>query len=168
MAETYEGKITGLDEWSFSGDPQMNSLISGMVAEAFNNSLQDCGSLWLTDNDEIGVHFYLNLNDVTAEVSWKRPLSEMILEDVESNLPGGPNATYPLKAEHIEPAKRMAQRLRDIADQVDAFMADQAAQRGGEQNKPETRISEQWSEQPAMPDEDNAEYIGKLLKRWEK
>lgn len=128
----FDGIITALPNWEFSDDADLEIIIHQRVIEALNNSLSDGGALWLTD-DPLGVHFYLNLDDGTAEVSWKRPLADIVLEEVENAcLPGGKGAEFPLADDDKAYAARIVRALRAIADQVEALMSAE------EQNRPET------------------------------
>ena len=128
MSEQFEGEITGLPDWHFSDDEHLQKYIEKVVVEALSNSLEDAGCLWL-DMEPLGVHFYLNLNDGTAEASWKRSLADIVLEEVKNSLPGGPDGHYPIDEDNKAYVAEIVRDLRDIADKVDAFMAAQERSR---------------------------------------
>lgn len=131
MSQTFEGTITGLSEWQFSDDADLNKYVENCMVDALNDMLPDAACLWLTDKP-LGFHFYLNLSDATAEVSWKRPLAEIVLEQIEDWLPGGNAGLHPIDEETKARAAQVAQGLREIADSVDAFMASQERTRAKE------------------------------------
>ena len=124
----YEGAIIGLSDWHFSQDEELDVLISKWVADALNNTFPEEGSLWLTE-EPLGVKFYMNLGD-KAEAAWSEPLADIVLWHVEGILPGGKGAKFPLDDECRASAAKIAQDLRGIADQVDAFMAAEERARG--------------------------------------
>jgi hypothetical protein len=124
----YEGLITGFPDWHFSQDEEIDVLISKWVADALNNTLPEEGDLWLTE-EPLGVKFYLSLGDKAA-ASWTEPLADIVLGHVEGILPGGKGAKFPLDNECKASAAKIAQDLRSIADQVDAFVAAEERTRG--------------------------------------
>ena len=125
MSETFDGKITGLPDWYFSEDEGLQKYIEKIVVEALNNSLPDAGCIWLT-TEPLGIRFYLNLNDTTAEVEWRRSLADVVLEEIENWVPGG---GFPVSEETKETVAKITRDLRGLADKVDAFMAKQEQSR---------------------------------------